>query len=270
MRIKQNPIEIGAGIFFLILVSVIGVLAGFWEVLKPGSKATVAIGGVGALGTATLALATFWTIKQNETTLENLEKERSKPVILDMLAEVIDPIIDKAEQNTSKLSTGQRIWSIESRQSDFDEVNVLRPPSYRNIEVSIWHEFKEDYSELHGECERWWELVNELEEAAERLAEVLYEADEYDGISDRSKAVRSIMDATMYSEGADTPVDDIKEYKHVMYRNYEAEHHQYWRSQWNLLKLIRNLREDTIEMKRDLQREYGISNQEITEHQNTS
>lgn len=270
MRFERDPVQIGLGIFLVILLSVIAILAVFWTTLTPRERATVAIGGVGALGTATLALATFWTIKQNEETLKDLEKERRKPAILDMLAEVIDPIIEKAEKNRNRLSTGQRVWNGSGQHNDLDEVSVLRPPSYRNIEVSTWHEFKENYSDLHTESEQWWELVNELEDAAEELAEPLYDADEYQGISDRDRAVKTIMDATRYAESADSPVDDVEEYRRTMYRNYPEEHHQYWRAQWNLLKLIQEVRSDTIEMKRELQKEYGISNREIAEHQEVS
>lgn len=210
----------------------------------------MAIGGIGALGTATLALATFWTIKQNEETLENLEKERRKAVILDILAEVVDPIIKKAEESRKRLRTAQRIWN---ENSDIDDVSVPRPPSIRSIEVSIWHEFEEEYPELHEKCNDWWELVNEIGDAAGELAEALYDADEYEGeISDQDKAVRTIMDATRYAEGVDRPVSDVEEYRNTMYRNYPELHHQYWRKQWELLKLIEEVRSETIDMKREL------------------
>jgi hypothetical protein len=270
MRFRYDPVKIGAGIFLLILVSVIGVLAGFWDVLTMRERATVTIGSVGALGTAALALATFWTIKQNEETLEDLEKERRKPVVLDFLAEVIDPIIERAEDSREPLRAG-RVWGGNSRNSSVDDVRLSRPPSYRDIEVSIWHKFEEEYPDLYEKCITWWNQVDEVKDAAGELAEALFEADEYDGeISDRDKAVRTIMNAVRYSEGSDRPVDDVEEYRRTMYRNYPELHHQYWRSQWELLQLVEDLRSETIDMKRGLQAEYGISNREITEYQNVS
>jgi hypothetical protein len=234
-------------------------------------RATVTIGGVGALGTATLALATFWTIKQNEQTLNDLNKEREKPVILDFLAEVIDPIIHRAEDSRNPLMTGQRVWAGNRGRNSLDNVRLPRPPSYNDIEVSIWHEFEENYPDIHEKCVTWWDQVNEVEDASGELAEALFDADGYEGeISDQGDAVRLIMNAVRYSDEADSPVDDSESYRRAMYETYPELHHQYWRSQYELLQLVKDMRSETIDMKRDLQAEYGISNREIAEYQNVS
>lgn len=271
MRLQRHAIKIGIGVFFLIFLSVIAIVGAFWETLPTKERAIVAISGVGALGTAALALATFWTLKQNDQTLKDLKKERQKPVILDLLAEVIDPIIEQSRNDVKKLSGSEDIWSIISHKDELGSVNITNPLSNRYVDESVLSEFKKNHSDLYYQCRKWSNLVNELDEAAEELAESVYKADEYDteslfkpdeytGVSVQHKAVRAVLNVRRTSEG-------VEEYRFTMYRKYSEKCHQYWRAQWNLLKLSRKIHTDTTEMKRELKKEYGISNGEITEQQ---
>lgn len=266
MPTSDDPVKLGVTIFALIGVSVGVILIFFWSSITAGEKATVAIGGVGALGTATLALATFWTVRQNKITLKNLQKERRKPLILDMLSEVIDPIIESSQENKNMLRGG-RIWQNGRGDGLNSDVRVVRPPARRDIDAATWKEFEEKYSGLHSNCEKWWNTINEIDQDANSLARALWEDDGYSNVTDKPHAVRAVMNATRFADGTDGPVDDIDEYRGYMFQNHQDEHHSYWRSQWDLFKLNRSIHTNAVEMKRDLQSEYGISNREISEHQ---
>ncbi len=267
MKIQQHAITIGLTIFFLILLSVIATVGAFWGFLPAKERAIVGISGIGALGTAALALATFWTLKQNNETLKDLEREREKPVILDLLAQVIDPIIENLESNDRTLSRGHHIWSINSQGSRLGRVAISQPPDHRHMDVAVWSEFEENYSSLYSKCDKWYNLVGELNEAAEELAESLYRTEEYDNISDDKKAVRTAMNTYKESERRVESVDGVEEYRLTMYRCYPEKFHHYWRAQWNLLKFTQKMLPETIEMKRNLKKKYGISHREIEEQE---
>ncbi|WP_147376684.1 hypothetical protein [Halopiger aswanensis] len=72
--------------------------------------ATLVISGVSAFASAALAVATYTTVLQNRRTVEELQKDREKPLAEDKLRQLIVPFIDEIDDKVETIEEGDDSW----------------------------------------------------------------------------------------------------------------------------------------------------------------
>lgn len=259
---KKNPLILGVGILSLVVLSIVSVLVLFLEDMIGETVATVGIGGIGAFATATLALATFWSMTQTEATLEDLERERKKPIKINLLAEVIEPALDKSSHNLSHLLYAEG-WKVDSDSPRSSENRIRSPPSIRNVDSATWRELKENHPEVETKLKKWQNIYESFNQSGKNLIELLIESEEGGEIVD----VRDIINLMGHKD------EDKNAKRKEYYRQYYSEHpevfHDYWRQKRVFYNYIYDMHDELIDIKREIQKEYGISNAEIAEYQPT-
>lgn len=75
----------------------------FFPRLSPGNQAAMIASSLGAMGTLVLATATLVSVRQQAATIEDLQKDREKPLVIDEINHVIDFAIRGAERNKSTI-----------------------------------------------------------------------------------------------------------------------------------------------------------------------
>lgn len=253
---RRDPAVLGITILSLVILSVISIVILALQSRINETVATVSIGGIGAIATALLALATFWTIKQNEETLQNLERERKKPIKVSILSEIIQPAIESTEANINKLTSDGQVWGTSERNVFKYKINLKKPPTETQVDSAIWEEFQDQYPELCSEFSKWLSIYSDIEEISENLSENLQESN----IARNDLQLKHIMNCAEPDEDFEDLI--LQKYR-LSYENFSDKFHEYWRLQWRLLNLNDNIRINLISLKRELQKEYGISNEEI-------
>lgn len=104
-NLSQDQMIAGAAGFVcsLFIIVLIALFYLFPE-LSTANRALVLASSMGAIGTLALAIATFFNVLQTSRSLEYREKERTKPLVVDELTNIIQPAIDTLEANLEGLS----------------------------------------------------------------------------------------------------------------------------------------------------------------------
>ena len=145
----------------LLGLGTVGVVAWFWDQVGPTQQAGLLISGMGVIGTLTLAFATFWTVRQNTRDLNEVKKEREKPLVIDEIRHVIQYAIDSLEND------------IEELESDPPEMDWVYTESLGDIGMTgprpVFQDVNPDRTaekRLEREDSDLWEKLEEREELA--------------------------------------------------------------------------------------------------------
>lgn len=141
--------------------------------------------GLGALGTLTLAWVTFRSLQQNRSTLVEMRKDRRKQVIIDELAEILQPGILRLEDNIRRLETDNLEWD---REIHYDEtweipqngdswnpggsVQIRYAVDFAMVDEATNDRFKERLSALVQSIHDYNELVDVVENKANKVVKV--------------------------------------------------------------------------------------------------
>mgnify|MGYP000551380983 CR=1 FL=1 len=274
----------GIGKRGLFLISAVAVIAiSIFTTLYLGFRgsitqefASLVIGGIGAFATATLAIATYTTVLQNRRTVEELQKDREKPLAEDKLRELVVPFIGELGSRIEDMQQGDAAW-VQFRNSYGNPTGEI---PYGNlltddINETVIRELESDNPDLLEKIlehdRQSAQLEQEVEDALDIIEEDVEEfVDEnslYDDEGDPvdcelvSKLVLTKYDGHSgprhYDEFWDSNRDDLIEYVQP------GEIGGYIDQRREYLEYCIGLRDELVDYKVELQQKYGISETDI-------
>jgi len=269
------------GLFLISAVTVIAISVaatlylGFRGSITP-EFASLVIGGIGAFATATLAIATYTTVLQNRKTVEELQKDREKPLAEDKLRELVVPFIDELDSRIEDMEEGDGAW-VEVRDSYgspigdapfgellTDDINETVIRELDSDNPSLLEKIREHDNQseiLEQEIESALDIIED--DVEEFVNENSLRDDEGDQVDCEivSKLVINQYDGVSlprYYDGFwDSNREELIEY--VQPDKIDGYRHQ----RREYFKDCIALREELIDYKVDLQQRYGISEQDI-------
>lgn len=237
------------------------------------------IGTIGALLGALGALLTAYYMYRN------YQQNRRKPLKKDILKEIIVPAIMRLNENIEHLEKDSIGWT-KSSNNDVTGHDLSVILSNR-IEWGTLQRFKEDSQDLYGKLEQYDDLIDELHENADALAEALHfpvhqelETDPVVEEFDQNFSITGVLGLLVNEKdpGANLrrysdPWPDFWEqrgghYREIMNTIAEEELEEFRKTRGELLAISKNLR---IELKTErdrLQSKYGISYDELKTDEN--
>jgi hypothetical protein len=238
--------------------------------------ASLIIGGLGTLATATLAIATYRTVLQNRQSVKELKKDREKPLAEDKLRLMIVPYINELEDKIDQISDEEVIWVDRYGYNDIIRVpcNQLSPDDLSNTVVQ---EIEDDNPELLKKVKKHDDMAEEINNTVDDVLEEL------------EKQVQNFTEDKSLKNDKGEPVNESKLALYILAEITDgwppSNHEQIWaehnkslidlkdksirqkidQSEERYLQCCQDLRESLIKYKVSLQQKYGISEQEIAE-----
>lgn len=246
--------------------------------LSQADRAIVIATILGGLGTIALAIATSYNILQTSRSLRYRELEKTKPVVIDELSQVIEPAIVGLEKNANKLiRSGTDACS-------FDWV-YIDGPTHLDSE-------RGPHSVKYGDTRAFWRMFsNERELAAEMRAHDSYVESVSAEASKFHEQIKSEIERLLDKEGIEELNQSHKVVSTAILRETEhfGERHQlrdFWENHRDYLisyaseeidvtsdhiqaaenvyqELLEELLKKLVQRKAELKEEYGISEEEI-------
>ncbi|MFC7046952.1 hypothetical protein ACFQH6_17475 [Halobacteriaceae archaeon GCM10025711] len=253
--------------------------------------ASLIVNSLAALGTVVLALATFETIQQNQRSLEELEKDREKPLKIDELGEIIQPAIDGLDTNIEHLEAGFIAWEQSRDSPSIDMATPLPDDGDR----AVLRRFKRDYPELYERMDSYSDAVQDVKRTADSFASAVepelrsaLEDIAMDAETDHARASMPDSNITVTLLVNDVPPDGLSTNSYQSdITSFWDQYDPFWRDlrddlvnlaggvadhelsalnseKDDILAESRALREKLIEVKGDIRAEYGISKSEFS------
>lgn len=290
---RRRTILIRQGLGALILLAVIGLILSVTGLIFDyitDQVVQILVSAFAALGTLFVALMTVISLQQTQRTIEDLRKDREKPVVTDVLAEVVQPAIEQLEDNTDRLESGNIGWKegygneLDHPLPDSDGPTAMSwfkeeyPTLYDRIcppELAENSSSDEDNSEYTKQLNRLQEatveLVNEIEKPVEsKLSQVNSSlSPDSNGTAQPNVLVRLLInnrDVTQMDEHNYQSFwrDFGDEFRDLMQEEAGVNLIEFNQSKNDLLDLSKTLEDDLTKIRSDLQEEYGISTSEFT------
>lgn len=266
------------GIF--VILSITGLLA-IYKFLPEGSPELlpITVQYLAAAGTLSLAAGTFYNIQQTNRDLRLREQKRKKPLAIDELSNVIIPAIQAVSGNIEKLQEGEEIdWVYVDGPSGYSTLG--RPSSAMPVnDIAAFQRLNEQNRELyqdlveHDEMVRQMgQLAQEIFEEVQNLVKVHIEAAGYsdDDYSQSDKVFVSAMlkqldefgdSHEMYEfweQNREALLDILNEEAGELVWELEEREDEFKRH-------CEKLSNDLVNYRSDVQREFGISSDDIDE-----
>ena len=220
-RMKNSTLKllVGSLVGIALLVVAISTYFSYLNVQNdsgfPASFAVAIASAVGAIGTLFLAYQTFQSTSQNEEILEEMRKDRKLkereielPILNGVIDELLDPSIERLENNLQVLNSGEIGWD----KNEGTAIQSVINPS--NISPELAEYFKENNEDAYESCELYTEEVDKFEEGIDKIAErvrqiVWYETDpgRFDEFIDLDTYMSG--DSDQHGEAVNKAVDDI-------------------------------------------------------------
>lgn len=240
--------------------------------------ASLIIGGIGAFATATLAIATYNTVLQNRRTVEELQKDREKPLAKDKLRQLVVPLIDKLDSKIEDMEQETTAW-VQVRDSFGSPVGSTPYGRLLSDDISdtVLRELERDNPKLLEQIKNHDDTASDMEETVDNILEALEER------------IQEFVDEHSLEDDEGEPVDTVEVSKYVQ-AEYSGDspprnHEEFWESHGDVLKELKDekivdlldkaesnysdccksLRSELIDYKVELQQRYGISEQDIGE-----
>lgn len=252
-----RAISILGGISALVVLTIITITSALqgWLSLP---IASLVITAIGAFGTIILASATYLSIRQNQITIEELRKDRQKPVVLDILRQIIHPNLEKGNNAASRMRSGQFPYDTGNGVRD-----RVRPASVSDVDPTTWKRFKDEYPDLHDEFTVWLQLFENFDEAVMRADQAVLEMlnGEMTTEDPSFDHVKNTLIACV--ESKDLTDDRHQELREMLWKDCESVMVEVRRRQYDLLRHLEHIEDDMVELEEELKQEYGISSREI-------
>lgn len=272
---------------FILLISIllIGVLiaATIWlrytGYLSEG-LATLIIGGISAFATTTLAIATYTTILQNRRTVKELQKDREKPIVENILRQLVVPFIEKLDFKIESMERKTTFWMhIGNAYGEYVGIVPHERLLSNNISDTVLRELERYNSRLFEQIENHDKTARNLEKAINEVLEILEAriqefADEHSLENDEGEPI----DAERISRYVQAEYTQSGFTSDTLPRNHE----ELWESHGDALRNLKDekivnkvneaeteyleccksLKTELVNYKLDLQQQYGISEQD--------
>jgi len=240
---------VAAGIF----CSLILVLYLYQTKIIEGELARLSTTGIGALATAVLALATFFSMSQTEETLEDIQREREKPIKIDILSEVIDPAINDVKVAKERISSEIQ-WQIyhDEREPHNDLPEIIK----NKADEFIIKEIENNEKNILDKLNIWEDKSKKVHRSGVNLIRSLDEADNFY----TNDQINLIMEP---SENNKPNLNSSSIQVSDLYPKFNEELHEYWRARRDYSQFLDELHEFLINKKLEMMKEYGISDSEV-------
>lgn len=284
-RIRDPLYAVGLGLTSLLILIVLVVLFAYWTGNWNATEAQVIVGGLGGLGTLLLASGTFLSLWHNEREVENLRKEREKPIVADEIRNFIQPAINRLESD---------IQDIEQHDREIDWHYVKMPDSgfsgglphsviYRqftedNKDETAMKRFQEDAPELwdlvidrEATIEEGVKISDRIEAKIRPLIEEYIQENDIENRNEETPNIDVLLSSTLrdidsYGENhEDYEVweNHRQEFRRILHKEAEDDYEQLMAKEDDIHGLTKELREELLSRKVALREEYGISSEEI-------
>ena len=269
----RYKLAVGAVAVSTLLVLVIPV-AGFMLGYVSETLSRLLIAGLGALGTILLATLTSLTILNNRVLVRERLKDREKPIQRAVLRDVVESALSAISSNRSKILDGEVNWTdapFEARQVDLLGVNL--ETCYDDPDAVAVERFAQSYPETAQMVRVYDDRLHGLSNTARELIERLEEPDtefrlSTEGITENDHEELMNLLLSVY-EGVEKEDEDLPDWwvehrteAHVAVTNEVPELEEWHKEQENFLDFSGKVQEQLIEVKREIQSEYGIDLEE--------
>ena len=177
-RVQNVSLALTAFIAGIVIVAALYIIYSVWGTLEPQQHASIAVTGLGAVGTLFLAVVTFWTVLHNTRRMEERERESEKPLARNEAEHLIQPAIEALRHNISVLNDDVSInWFDFDPSYGFsiptDGIASAGDPSVI-ISTKDPHalvRLEEERPTLYREMQKHDELLNQLAKLADNIGE---------------------------------------------------------------------------------------------------
>lgn len=237
----------------------------YFEGYLTGQQARVIVSALGVLATVSLVSeslgpSTLTTIRQNRKTIEDLERDRLKPIYRDLIRE----IVVAARNNISNVE-----WSLENAKimrNAFGDLHLTEiTPLNLNpvLQKKFGSEFEETYvlmEEIDGEISAIKELAIEISEDLEStFVEVLEDIEANPEPEPLSKKVVSPGLSVRSNNYTDNYWDaEQEQIINILFENHYEHYYEFRLREHQLHKKLDKLNSDLITIEEELRTEYGI------------
>ncbi|WP_135825189.1 hypothetical protein [Halorussus ruber] len=286
-RIRDPIYAGGLGLTLLLVLAVVILLYLYLSGILDSAEARVTLGALSGLGTLFLAAGTFLSLWQNEREVDDLRKEREKPIVVDELQNFVQPAIETIESDIEGLEQ-------KDRDIDWHYLKKSSAPLSDRLPRSVYHRYWRDEEQditaikrFREEAPDIWELIQRREETIEEAIGISNEIEdkirtpitEYiqkNGIRNREEETPDIdpllnailKETDSYGEShADYEVweNHRDDFIKILHEEAGADYEQLREKEAEIQEMTRELKQRLLSRKIALREEYGISSDEIKE-----
>lgn len=263
------------GLLGIILLIFFGIYMYHYSNLSPAEQASTGIRVVGACGSIALALATFVTLRQNNETLEEMQMDRKRPLVVEEIRDVIQFALDRVNVDISTLDEESAgiDWQVVDGPSELTDyegatnlINQNRPNN------AAQEQFRERAPETWAKMEERNDLIDELTDVSEAILDEARPAiEEYlDNHSTHNLNKRDIdsLIGAAFKEldewGDDAHPADVwsnhgNRLQDILESAEPEKTQRLENGERELLELSRDIREELREQKLTLRKQFGIA-----------
>lgn len=250
------------GFLIISLIAVIVLLLGIHQYLNvDGTAGTrLFITSLGVFGTLVLAAATFLSVRQNIHSVNEMEREREKPIVKDEILKVIQPAIDALKGNVERMESdyGPDWIYSDSRTynpgGETDRVSSVfadpAPVAMARLQESrpdLWSELENHEKLVKSMCDIGQQIMDEVTVPLQTCA---HELDWQLPESDKQRNLRVLVSAAL---------KDLDEF------GESSEYYELWAKHGSeITNLVQSLAKDEIEELRQLETQWGDLCEELS------
>lgn len=242
------------------------------------TTATLLIRAYGAMASVLLVVVTWFTMRQNKRLINERNKDREKPIQRDLLTEIIQPSIDIINENQKNLVNGTVNWHEDSSLFHLNTFFISGHSEFNNFDRDpvAFSLFKEEYPKLSDQMEELDSLTVELEGEARALINTISkllnnfigEKDEehnfWGGGPDTDEIANSFINQRNFGDVNSHIVEKYGEdIRGILEREVSDELKEFLSVQHSYFEKSSKLESDLVEVREEIQEEYGISAQNI-------
>ncbi|WP_439028431.1 hypothetical protein [Haloarchaeobius sp. DT45] len=257
------------------------IISNQWSILSPSQKVDAAISAAGAVGTLMLALLTLVTLNQNEKLVEEKQRENEKPLVRNLLYNLLLPSITALENNIENIEQESEIdWvymNLDMAQG-FGQYTMLTfeslTPLLQINQPGVNSRFKASRQDLWNRMREYddqiiemVELSNEIESGLEHPVREYLTENGLDDSFERESDFRSLLSAII--KQAPEYGESHKHYEiweqhrtnliQIMDQEVSEKYSELKQEEKRLLDESTELKDDLEEYQVSLQEEYGIT-----------
>lgn len=168
---RNTLVQIGLLAAGVVLVGIIVVTIWLgWTGRIDSRTASLVIGGVSAFASASLAIATYTTVLQNRRTVEELQKDREKPLAQDVLRQLVAPFKQQIEDHIDRMESDYPPWvQIWNTYGEQHATRFYQELSTDRASDTAVRKLRRDNPDLMKQIDKHNQSVRDVEETIEAL-----------------------------------------------------------------------------------------------------
>jgi len=258
-------------------------LWGVWGDLGLSSKASLIISGAGVVGTMGLAFVTVLTLYQNSMLLREEQKQREKPIVIEMINQVIQPALLSLRWDRRTLQSEDRPlinWLNYEKPSLFPDTNLsFAKPIFEESDPHLAGKtrFARDYPDIQEKLDKRAELmmasyqIGEMieEELEDQVKSYIEENDITDSTGKTPDAEEFVNAIWFEKDKAGTPyhIDPVWDENHDEFlelrSNFDDEIAQLKENEKQIQKLTEEALGELSMARLELREDYGIEQEDL-------